>query len=369
VNVGSSSCKVSVGDAAAAHEVDTGSESPLTWDADRWREFARALGADPRWVLHRFVHGGGVFHGPTMVTPDVRPRLDALVSLDPLHTKNALAVLDVLQTAFPQASAVVCFDTSFHETLSAAAYTYAIPRQWREEHGVRKYGFHGFAHDYADRRGRELAGDRAVSRVLSCQLGSGSSLAAIIDGVSIDTTMGFTPLDGLVMSTRSGEVDPGALAWLLTNTSIGASELSESLEHDSGLTALAGEADMSSIVARAMTGDEAASLAYDVWMHRLVSLMGSMVAIMGGIDLVVFSGGVGEHVWEARASIAKRLAFLGLELDGEANERAKTDALVSAVDSRVAVVVVGAREDLAMIRSAAASGMLSSAERPSRSGA
>ena len=352
INVGSSSCKVTVAGPEGTHRIDTHDASPLGWDAARWRDaIAGCAGAfEPAYVLHRFVHGGGVFHGPAVITPAVRTQLESLAFLDPLHTAKALGVLDVLGRAFSGATAIACFDTTFHQNLTPAAYTYALPPAWRREYGVRKYGFHGFAHDYADARARELAAAPGARRVLSCHLGSGSSLAAIVGGASLDTTMGFTPVDGLVMSTRPGSIDPGALIWLLGNTPIGLPEMSRALEESSGLTALAGHGDMGMIMREAQAGVAASVLAYEVWLHRLVGMMGEMIAAMGGVDLIVFGGGIGERAWRARAAAAQSFAFLGLELDEEANRADGTDRLISSPHSTVVAAVISAREDLAMIR-------------------
>ncbi len=362
INVGSSSCKVTVAGPEGTRQIDTHDASPLGWDAARWREdIAGCTGSfEPAYVLHRFVHGGGVFHGPTVITPAVRTQLESLAFLDPLHTAKALGVLDALGQAFGDATAIACFDTTFHQSLSPAAYTYALPPEWRRKYGVRKYGFHGFAHDYADARARELVADPGVARVLSCHLGSGSSLAAIVEGTSMDTTMGFTPVDGLVMSTRPGSIDPGALIWLLGNTPIGLPEMSRALEESSGLTALAGHGDMRMIMGQAQAGDAASLLAYEVWLHRLVGMMGEMIAAMGGVDLIVFGGGIGERAWRARAAAAKSFAFLGLELDEESNRADGTDRLISSPHSAVIAVVISAREDLAMIRRTQESGMFAS---------
>jgi len=360
VNVGSSSCKVTIARGSDVSVLETGADSPLEWGARRWRDLVgtQQPAFEPDVVLHRFVHSGGVFHGPTVMDASVRRRLDGLVSLAPLHTTAALKVADVVAEAFPAAMGIACFDTSFHETLSPAAFTYAIPAAWREGHGVRKYGFHGFAHDYADARGRELIHDRPVARVLSCHLGSGASLAAVVDGSSLDTTMGFTPVDGLVMATRPGSLDPGALAWLLGSTALTGAEMSELLEHGSGLTGLAGHGDLKAIMADAANGDRQATLAYQVWLHRLVGEMGRMIAVMGGVDLIVFGGGIGEHAWRARADSMSSLGFLGAALDEEANRAADGDAVIGAAGSTVAAVVVTAREDLAMIRRTTAAGIL-----------
>jgi acetate kinase len=372
VNVGSSSCKVTVVEGNGpeetnAEEISTGEDSPLSWDAARWRALAERQGHafKPDYILHRFVHGGGVFHGPTVITASTRAQLEAVALLAPLHTSKALAVVDVVAQAFDGAIAIACFDTTFHETLTPAAYTYAVPSEWREEHGVRKYGFHGFAHDYADARGRELVGDRSVHRVLSCHLGSGSSLAAIVDGSSVDTTMGFTPVDGLVMATRSGSLDPGALVWLLGTGSISVATMSSALETSAGLTGLAGHSDMKKIMDDANAGDPRSTLAYDVWLHRLVGRMGEMIATMGGVDLVVFGGGIGERAWLARAAAVSALAFFGLELDDPANRSHGSDRVISSPSSAVAVVVIKAREDLAMIRRTSAAGLMAGVTDPS----
>ncbi|RFA06838.1 hypothetical protein B7R21_18200 [Subtercola boreus] len=332
INVGSSSCKVTIVGAKGPEEIDTGDESPMTWDAARWRELARHQGPafEPDCVLHRFVHGGGVFHGPTVITGSTRAQLETVAPLAPLHTRNALAVIDVLAQVFAGAIAIACFDTTFH----------------------------GFAHDYADARGRELVGDRKVRRVLSCHLGSGSSLAAIVDGLSVDTTMGFTPVDGLVMATRPGSLDPGAIVWLLSTTSIDVATMSSALERSSGLTGIAGHDDMRIIMRDAEAGDVRSTLAYDVWLHRLVGKMGEMIATMGGVDLIVFGGGIGERAGRARADAVGSLAFLGLELDETANRAGGSDRLVSNSRSAVAVAVITAREDLVMIRRASATGLM-----------
>ncbi|MHC5796457.1 acetate/propionate family kinase [Lacisediminihabitans sp. FW035] len=367
INVGSSSCKVTIVGAEGPEEIDTGDESPMTWDAARWRELARHQGPafEPDYVLHRFVHGGGVFHGPTVITGSTRAQLETVAPLAPLHTRNALAVVDVLAQVFSGAIAIACFDTTFHETLAPAAYTYAVPSEWREAHGMRKYGFHGFAHDYANARGRELVGARKVRRVLSCHLGSGSSLAAIVDGLSVDTTMGFTPVDGLVMATRPGSLDPGAIVWLLSTTSIDVATMSSALERSSGLTGIAGHDDMRIIMRDAEAGDLRSTLAYDVWLHRLVGKMGEMIATMGGVDLIVFGGGIGERAGRARADAVGSLAFLGLELDETANRAGGSDRLVSNSRSAVAVAAITAREDLAMIRRASATGLMVGVTDPS----
>jgi acetate kinase len=240
----------------------------------------------------------------------------------------------------PGTPAVACFDTAFHATLPAAAATYAVPAAWRERWGLRRYGFHGLSHAYASRRAAELTGAR---RIVTCHLGAGASLAAVRDGRSVDTTMGFTPLEGLVMATRSGSVDPGLLLWLLEREGVGVREMAEALEHDSGLLALAGTADMREVLARA---DEGAQLALDVYCHRLRAGIAAMAAALDGLDALVFTGGVGERAPAVRAAAADGLRFLGVALDGGRNDAANGDADVSAAGAPVRTLVVSAREDL-----------------------
>jgi acetate kinase len=220
---------------------------------------------------------------------------------------------------------VACFDTAFHSTLPEAAATYALPRELRERFEVRRYGFHGLSHAYASRRAAELVD--SASRIVTCHLGAGASLCAVLDGRSVDTTMGFTPLEGLVMATRSGNVDPGLLLWLLEKERMTERELAEALEHSSGLLGLAGTADMREVLAR---DDDEAQLALEVYVHRLRAGIAAMVASLGGLDVLVFTAGVGENSPEVRDRAVEGLGFLGLSEDR--------------------VLVIGAREDLEIAR-------------------
>jgi len=244
---------------------------------------------------------------------------------------------------------VACFDTAFHATLPAAAATYAVPAAWRERWGVRRYGFHGLSHAYAARRAAELTG-RDTLRVVTCHLGAGASLAAVRDGSSVDTSMGFTPLEGLVMATRSGSVDPGLVLWLLEHERLTEAELAAALEHDSGLLALAGTADMREVLRRRAAGDEAARLAIDVYLHRLRAGIAAMAAALNGLDALVFTGGVGERSAPVRREACRGLEFLGVELDEQADAGTAVDADVTAAGAGVSVLVVAAREDLEIAR-------------------
>jgi acetate kinase len=305
-------------------------------------------------VGHRIVHGGGEFTAPVVVNAEIRARLAALVDLAPLHQPKSLAAMDAVSAALPDIPAVACFDTAFHATMPPEATTYAVPEDWRRRYAVRRYGFHGLSHAYASHRAAEITGAR---RVVTCHLGAGASLAAVRDGVSQDTTMGFTPLEGLVMATRSGSVDPGLVLWLANHEGLAPDELAESLEHRSGLLALAGTADMRDVVAMAAQGRPRGVLALDVYLHSLCAGVAAMAASLGGLDAVVFTGGVGENAATVRAAAAARLTFLGLAVDPEANamvavrsDDPTADADVSAADARVRTLVIASREDLQIAR-------------------
>jgi acetate kinase len=347
VNAGSSSLKLRVVDhedaVIAGHDAEAWDGAPSSGGV---AEFVGALGGVDA-VGHRVVHGGTRFTAPVVIDPDVRAAFDELTALAPLHQPRSLAAVDAVGSLLPDTTAVACFDTAFHHTLTAAAATYAVPEQWRAW-GVRRFGFHGLSHAYAARRGAALAGRSLEgTKIVSCHLGAGASLCAVSDGRSVDTTMGFTPLEGLVMATRSGTVDPGLVLWLQETRGLGAAEVSDGLEHRGGVAALAGgDGDLRDVVARAAGGDDGAVAAIAVYVHRLVREIGAMVAVLGGLDVLVFTGGVGEHQPPLRAATVDRLAFLGLELDRVANERTAADADVSAAGAAVRTVVVTAREDL-----------------------
>ncbi|TMQ93572.1 acetate/propionate family kinase [Actinomadura soli] len=349
VNPGSSSIKFSLveaDDTVRAHvELPTGG-------ADREAERLLASVARlprPDAVGIRFVHGGRDFTCPVLIDDEVTERLHGLTGLAPLHQPLSLYALGEVRRAFPDVPAVACFDTAFHATLPEAAATYALPAEWRERFGVRRYGFHGLSHAYAARRTGELlsAGSAAPTglRAAVCHLGSGASLSAVAGGRSVDTTMGFTPLDGLVMATRAGGIDPGIPLWLLAH-GVPAEEIRDALEHRSGLRALAGTGDMRTLRSRAAAADEAAVSALTVYHHRLRACAAAMTAALGGLDALVFTGGVGEHDPETRRRLVADLAYLGARIDPVLNAAARGDAVISPPDAAVAAVVVTAREDL-----------------------
>jgi acetate kinase len=352
VNAGSSSVKLSLigGDdeTLAERELDA---PRARLDAD---ELAAALGGGlggAEAVGHRIVHGGERYREPVRIDEDVEQGLRDLVDLAPLHQPKSLAALDAVATALPNVPAVACFDTAFHVTLSPAAYTYALPERWRDRLGVRRYGFHGLSHAWIARRVPELLGTAPDGlRTVSCHLGAGASLCAIADGRSVDTTMGFTPLEGLVMATRSGNVDPGLLLWLLEHADVAVDELGETLEHESGLLGLSGTADMREVLSGSDEGDERARVALDVYVHRLRAGIAAMAAALGGIDVLVFTGGVGEHAAAIRARAAAGLEFLGVAVDDRLNDAPVVRPDISSGGATVRTLVVPAREDLEIAR-------------------
>ncbi len=302
-------------------------------------------------VGHRIVHGGERFRKAVRIDADVKAAMRELGDLAPLHQAKSLAALDAVTAELPKLPAVACFDTAFHATLPPAASTYALPAQWRERWGLRRYGFHGLSHSWVARRTPALLErDAAGLRIVSCHLGAGASLCAIKDGRSLDTTMGFTPLEGLVMATRSGSVDPGILLWLAEHERLTAAELADALEHRSGMLGLAGSADMREILAGACVGEPAPRLALDVYVHRLRAGIASMAAALDGLDALVFTGGVGEHSMEIRARAAAGLTFLGVTVDSTRNAQSQTDREIGAQGARVRTLVLTAREDIEIAR-------------------
>ena len=348
VNAGSSSLKLRVLD--GDERIVGSADLPMTRErADDAAVRAAILGFGPiDAVGHRIVHGGTRFREPVLVDDEVVAHLRELTDLAPLHQPKSLAALDAVGAILPEVPAVACFDTAFHADLPAGAATYALPREWRLRWGLRRYGFHGLSHAYASRRAAELVG-RPVEelRIVTCHLGAGASLAAVAGGRSVDTTMGFTPLEGLVMATRSGSVDPGLVLWLEEHVRMPPAELAATLEHRSGLLGLAGTADMRTILDRAEAGDPEASIAVEVYIHRLRGSIAAMAAAMDGLDVLVFTGGVGENAPRIRALACAGLGFLGVGLGPDPADGADAgDREIGAADAPVRTFVIAAREDL-----------------------
>jgi acetate kinase len=304
-------------------------------------------------VGHRAVHGGQSFRAPVRIDEDVIQKLIELSPLAPLHNPGAIAGIEAAMATLPDVPHVAVFDTAFFSTLPAEAYTYAIDAEIAKKYAVRKYGFHGTSHKYVSERVAELL-ERPYDEVdqIVCHLGNGASISAIRGGVAVDTSMGLTPLQGLVMGTRSGDVDPGLHAYLAREAGMSVGEIDRLLNSRSGIAGLTGgSSDFRDLGERIEAGDSAAKLAYDVYIHRLVSYIGSYLAILGGIDAITFTAGVGENDDAVRESVCDRLAPLGFLLDDEANKiRSKEPRRISQPDSPVQILVVPTNEELAMAR-------------------
>jgi acetate kinase len=301
-------------------------------------------------VGHRVVHGGE-FSSSVRITGDLRARIAALAALAPLHNPPGLETLAAAQAELPDVPHVAVFDTAFHATLPPAARTYAVPEAWTRGFGIRRYGFHGLSHAYCSGRAAAmLARPVAELRLVICHLGHGCSAAAVRGGRCVDTTMGFTPLDGLVMATRSGSVDPGILLHVQLHHGLGAREVEQALNHESGLLGVSGlSGDMREVLRAARAGDERARLALDVYTHRVRQAIGALTATLGGLDALVFTAGVGENSAEVRAASCRGLECLGLDLDPELDARCRPDADVARSGSRARILVIAAREDLTML--------------------
>lgn len=348
VNAGSSSLKLSVLD----HDDTVLGQRSVEmadgqWSRERLRQELEHLPPSEA-VGHRVVHGGELSE-PTVLDEDVRARLATLTDLAPLHQPRSLAGIDLIGTALPDMPAVACFDTAFHNSLLRAAATYPVPAAWRAKYGLHRYGFHGLSHAYATRQVATLLGSDP-GRMVTCHLGAGASLAAVRSGRSVDTTMGFTPSEGLVMATRSGSVDPGMLLWLQERAGVPVGDISHGLAHESGLRGLAGTADMREVIAGRDHGDAACMLAFDVYLHRLRAGIAAMAATLGGLDTLVFTAGVGENAPVVRQCVADGLEFIGVTVDPERNRATGTDAEIGVPGRPVRVFVIVSREDREIAR-------------------
>jgi acetate kinase len=344
VNPGSSSLKLSVlaGDDSILAEDEVEARGGVL-DVAALERFLGG-GVAPGAAGVRVVHGGADLRSPTLIDESVIERIDAVADLAPLHNPPAVAAMRGLRQRL-DVPLVACFDTAFHAGLPAAAFTYALPREWRRRWGIRRYGFHGLSHAWASRRAAELLDrDPQDLDLVTCHLGSGASLAAVRGGKSVDTTMGFTPVEGLVMGTRSGSVDPGGLLWLMRHAGVSVEQAERILDTGSGLLALGGSADMRAVLAAEANGDAEAHLAVEVYLHRLRSQIGAMTVSLRRLDAIVFTGGVGEGSAAIRRRCCQGLAVLGLA--GALSEPPRDgDGVVSAPDATIGVVIVHARED------------------------
>ncbi len=302
-------------------------------------------------VGHRVVNGGQDLRQPTIVTPEVKAAISRMSAFAPLHNRAELEGMEIVAKRFGKVPQVAVFDTGFHSRLSEPAFVYPGPYEWLSK-GIRRYGFHGINHQYCAGRAAQLLGEDLQSlKLVTCHLGNGCSLAAIQDGHSVDTTMGFTPLEGLMMGTRSGSVDPGILTYLMRQGHTTGEKLDELLNKKSGLLGISGTSgDMRQIVASLKTGDARAKLAFDIFVHRLRSGIGAMAAALGGMDALIFSAGIGENSSEVRAAACANFGYLNLYLDPGKNAASPQDRDIASEDSVVRVLVIRAQEDWAIAR-------------------
>lgn len=369
VNVGSSSLRCSMTDptsgrtAASAHLEDVGGHGPATHaDAmDLALEQLRANGCDldstpPTAIGHRVVHGGPLFREPVLIDDQVVTALESLQALAPLHIPATVATIRATRRAFPTVPQVAVFDTEFHTSLPQTAYTYAVPLAWREQFGVRRYGFHGTSFAYVTSRATALLGltDRGANLIL-LHLGHGASACAVERGRSIDTSMGLTPVEGLVMGTRSGDVDPSLGPYLGRVAGLDSAEFDTELTSASGLLALSGTSDWRELEQLRRDGNARAELAFDVAVHRILKYVGAYAVELGDVDAIVFTGGVGEHSAALRAAVLGNLGILGVELDTGANDRESADERqVTAQGSRITAYVIPTHEEREIARACAA---------------
>src|SRR6478672_1032840 len=304
---------------------------------------------DLRAVGHRVVHGGDRYTSAVRIDAEVKRTIEELTELAPLHNPPSLEGINAVEQLLPKVPQIAAFDTAFHATLSEAARTYPLPRKWIHEWGIRRYGFHGLSHSYCSSEAAKRIGRQGL-RLVIAHLGNGASVSAVRDGMCVDTSMGFTPLEGLMMATRSGTVDPGILIYLLRHKGLSAEELDSALNYESGLLGVSGiSSDLRQILSELPYNPDA-RLAVDVYVHRIVRTIGAMAATLGGIDALVFTAGVGERAVEIRKRVCENLNYLGLELDRRANETCKPDTDIATRGSTARILVIATREDLTIMR-------------------
>jgi len=356
LNTGSSSVKYQVFDSDTWVSVSSGSVDDLSASsaADSFEVALSGIvaGVTAEFVIaavgHRVVHGGADFVEACLIDADVEQRIGDLSALAPLHNPSNLAGIRAAQAVLPDVPHVAVFDTAFHRTMPKAASTLALPRDIAEKHGIQKYGFHGSSHRYVSQRAHAmLGGVPDDQRIITVHLGNGSSVAAIRGGTCIDTSMGFTPLQGLVMGTRTGDLDPAIVLYLLENTEMSTSDVADMLNKRSGLVALAGTSDFREVLALKEAGDSGATLALDVWAWRIRHYIGAYAALLGGVDGLVFTGGIGENSPAGRAMALQGLGFMGLTLDSSANEKLSSEArIISTEESLATIMVIPTNEEL-----------------------
>ncbi|MGE5236687.1 MAG: acetate/propionate family kinase [Acidobacteriota bacterium] len=308
-------------------------------------------------VGHRVVHGGEKFASSVLVTPEVEEMMEECVALAPLHNPHNLRGLRAAQALLPNVPHVAVFDTAFHQSMPPRAFVYGLPYQLYTRHGIRRYGFHGTSHRFvAIHTARLLRRPLEEVRIVTCHLGNGCSMAAVKYGHSVDTTMGFTPLEGLLMGTRTGDLDPAVLPWVMAMEEMTLAQLNAMLNKHSGLYGVSGvSSDMRELLAACRGGNARARLAFDIFCYRIQKYIGAYAAAMGGIDAVTFTGGIGENSPDVREQVCRELAFLGIEIDAERNRNAPQgeEVLLSGPDARVAVAVIPTNEERVIARDTA----------------
>lgn len=304
-------------------------------------------------VGHRVVHGGEKFSASVLIDDAVKAKVRECYDIAPLHNPANMVGIEAIEALMPGVPQVGVFDTAFHQTMPAKSFMYAIPYKFYKEDGVRRYGFHGTSHRYVSQRVCEILGvDIKTQRIITCHVGNGGSITAVEFGRSIDTSMGLTPTEGLMMGTRVGDIDPGALTYLMTKHNLSAEQLQKIINKESGVLGVTGiSSDMREIEAAVNAGDERAKLALDMYEQRILKYVGAYAAEMGGVDIIVFTGGVGENQVGVRENVCAPLAFMGVEIDSELNARTHgTETVISTPTSKVKVVVVPTDEELMIAR-------------------
>lgn len=299
-------------------------------------------------VGHRVVHGGEKFNKSVLITDEVLSQIEKCSDMAPLHNPANIEGIRTIAKILPSVPQVAVFDTAFHQTMPQKAYMYAVPYEMYEKYGIRRYGFHGTSHRYVSARACEFLGINPVgTKMITCHIGNGGSITAVKDGKSVDTTMGFTPLEGLMMGTRSGDIDAGAVTYIMNKENLNASQVSNLLNKKSGVEGIAAvSSDMRDIQAAADAGNERAKLAIDMYMYRWIKFIGAYTAALGGVDVIVLTGGVGENQGPLRKILCEGLAFMGVTLDEEANKCRGIEKVISGPDSKVKVVVIPTDEEL-----------------------
>jgi acetate kinase len=300
-------------------------------------------------VGHRVVHGGTKYSQATIITPQVKAAIAELIPLAPTHNPAELEGIEAIEQLLDGVPQIAVFDTAFHAAMSPAAATYAIPYEWTEK-GIRRYGFHGISHKYCSQRAAQLLGKPLESlKLITCHLGNGCSLAAVKYGISVNTTMGFTPLEGLMMGSRSGSLDPAILIYLMREYQLTAEQLNEMLNKNSGLKGVSGlSADLRGVLQGIAEGNQRAQLALDIYIHRLQFHIGAMLPSLGGIDALIFTAGVGENSSLVRQRTCEEFTFLGWKLDQQKNETCPPDCDISAPDSTIPILIIHTEEDWAI---------------------